>query len=319
MRSACFSIIISLLPLVAAHPVEKRQNALPPVISAQDASVLQLALYLEHLEQNLYHGGYNNFSEAQYTAAGFPAGFRDNINVIAQHEDTHAQTIATILSNAGYDPVPPCTYQFPTSTDPVSFVNTANMITTGGIGAYLGGGALLTDDPPLLTAASSILTVEARHDAYLRTGLGASPFPTAFDTALTAPFIYSLVQMFIVSCPRQLPIPVLPKLTLDAPKPPPNLQPPTPAGTQLKFSFDPATFFVKVDPSKPLYIGLINLVTNVTFVETASCGSGCVTAPVPEGVAGVAFAVLSTFSGGLNEDQLTKYGALTRPAEVVLS
>ncbi|KAI4213076.1 MAG: hypothetical protein LQ351_004230 [Letrouitia transgressa] len=319
MRSASFSIVLGLLPLVAAHPVEKRQNTLPPVVSAQDASVLQLALYLEHLEQSLYHGGYNNFSEAQYTAAGFPAGFRDNVNVIAQHEDTHAQTIATILSDAGYDPVPPCTYQFPTSTDPVSFVNTANMITTGGIGAYLGGGALLTDDPPLLTAASSILTVEARHDAYLRTGLGASPFPTAFDTALTAPFIYSLVQMFIVSCPRQLPITVLPKLTLDSPKPPPNLQPPTPAGTELKFSFDPVTFFVKADPSKPLYIGFINLVTNVTFVETTRSGPGSVTARVPEGLSGVAFAVLSTFSGGLNEDQLTQYGALTRPAEVVLS
>ncbi|KAI4271016.1 MAG: hypothetical protein LQ337_006312 [Flavoplaca oasis] len=312
------ALAFGLVSLAFAHPLEKRQNALPPVNSATDVSVLQLALYLENLELNLYTGGFVNFTDAEYTAAGFPPGFRDNVGVIADHEKTHAQTISTILTNAGESPVPPCSFKF-NYTDPVSFVNLANMITSNGIGAYLGGGALLTDNPELLTAASSILTVEARHDAYLRTGLGASPFPTAFDTAVTSVFAYNIAQMFIVSCPRQLPIIILPKLTFVSPPPPPNLQPPVPAGTPLQFTFDPSTFFVQVDPNAPLYIGLVNLVTNVIFVETTSCGIGCVTAPVPEGAAGVAFAVLTTFSGGLNENQLTEYGALAGPAEVVIS
>ena len=195
------------------------------------------------------------------------------------------------------------------------------MITSVGIGAYLGGGSLLTDDPALLTAASSILTVESRHDAYLRAGVGGSPFPNSFDTALTAVFAYNLAQMFIVSCPQQLPIIVLPKLTLEAPMPPSNLQPPTPAGTTLKFSYDPSAFFVKVDPNAPLYIGLINSVTNVTYTEVTSCGTGCATIPVPKGAAGAAFAVLTTFSGdaALSEDQLTQFGTLAGPAEVILS
>lgn len=193
------------------------------------------------------------------------------------------------------------------------------MITSVGIGAYLGGGSLLTDDPTLLTAASSILTVESRHDSYLRAGIGASPFPTSFDTALTAVFAYNLAQMFIVQCPQQLPITILPKLTFVSPAPPPNLQPPTPAGTLLKFTYDPSTFLVKVDPNAKLYIGLVNMITNVTFVETTSCGNGCVTAPVPQGAAGAAFAVLSTFNGGLNENQLSEFGTLAGPAEVVLS
>ncbi|KAL8778721.1 MAG: hypothetical protein Q9213_007274 [Squamulea squamosa] len=312
------AVAFGLLPLALSHPLEERQNALPPVISAQDESVVQLALYLEHLELSLYSGGFINFTDAEYTAAGFPPGFRENVGVIADHEKTHADTISTILRNAGKTPVPPCTYQFP-YTDPVSFVDLANMITSNGIGAYIGSGSLLTDNPELLTAASSILPVEARHDAYLRTGLGASPFPTAFDTAVTPVFAYNIAQMFIVSCPQQLPITILPKLTFVSPAPPPNLQPPVPAGTPLKFTFDPSSFFVKVDPNAPLYIGLVNLVTNVTFIETTSCGSGCVTAPVPKGAAGAAFAVLTTFNGGLNENQLTQFGALTRPAEVVLS
>ncbi|KAI4170934.1 MAG: hypothetical protein LQ343_004592 [Gyalolechia ehrenbergii] len=312
------ALAFALIPLAFSHPLEKRQNALPPVNSTIDASVLQLALYLEHLELNLYTGGFVNFTDADYTAAGFPPGFRENVGVIADHERVHASTISTILSNAGYTPVPPCSYKFPYN-DPRSFVNLANMITTVGIGAYLGGGSLLTDDPALLTAASSILTVESRHDAYLRTGIGASPFPTSFDTALTAVFAYNLAQMFVVSCPQQLPIPILPKLNFVSPAPPPNLQPPTPAGTTLQFTFDPSTFLVHVEPSAQLYIGLLNMITNVTFVETTSCGDGCVTAPVPEGAMGVAFAVLSTFNGGLNGNQLSEFGTLAGPAEVVLS
>lgn len=195
------------------------------------------------------------------------------------------------------------------------------MITSVGIGAYLGGGSLLIDNPVLLTAASSILTTEARHDAYLRAGVGASPFPTAFDTALNGTFAYNLAQMFIVRCPEQLPITILPKLTLEAPVPAPIPNPPTPAGSQLKFTYDPNTFFVKPDANTPLYIGLINMVTNITYTEVTSCGTGCAQIPVPEGAAGAAFAVLTTFNKdiALSEDQLTQFGTLAGPAEVILS
>lgn len=76
-------VAMASVPLAFSHPLEKRQNALPPVNSATDASVLQLALYLEHLEQNLYHGGFDNFTDAEYIADGFPPGFRENVGVIA--------------------------------------------------------------------------------------------------------------------------------------------------------------------------------------------------------------------------------------------
>lgn len=77
------ALAFGLVSLAFAHPLEKRQNALPPVNSATDVSVLQLALYLENLELNLYTGGFVNFTDAEYTAAGFPPGFRDNVGVIA--------------------------------------------------------------------------------------------------------------------------------------------------------------------------------------------------------------------------------------------
>ena len=76
--------LAGLVASAVAAPVAKRANTLPPVDSATDESVLQLALYLEHLELALYTGGYENFTDAEYTAAGFPAGFRENVGVIAQ-------------------------------------------------------------------------------------------------------------------------------------------------------------------------------------------------------------------------------------------
>ena len=84
MRFTTACVAAGVLGSTLAHPVEKRADTLPPVDSAMDESVLQLALYLEHLELSLYTGGYENFTDAQYTAAGFPPGFRENVGVIAQ-------------------------------------------------------------------------------------------------------------------------------------------------------------------------------------------------------------------------------------------
>ena len=84
MRFTTAFMAAGLLGSTFAHPLEKRANTLPPVDSATDMSVVQLALYLEHLEFSLYTGGYENFTDAQYTAAGFPPGFRENVAVIAQ-------------------------------------------------------------------------------------------------------------------------------------------------------------------------------------------------------------------------------------------
>lgn len=74
MQLSHILLALGLAPLALAHPLEKRQN-LPPVVSAADESVLQLALYLEHLEQSLYHGGFDNFTDAEYAAQGFPLAF----------------------------------------------------------------------------------------------------------------------------------------------------------------------------------------------------------------------------------------------------
>jgi len=84
MRFSTLALAVGLAQLAVAHPLEKRQNALPMAKSTADEMVLQLANYLENLEHELYTEGYERFTDAEYTAAGFPPGFRENVGVIAQ-------------------------------------------------------------------------------------------------------------------------------------------------------------------------------------------------------------------------------------------
>jgi len=314
--------VAALLPVVAALPLEGRQAAL----SQNDVAVLQLAHYLENLEFNLYTGGYNNFTDAQYLAAGFPEGFRDNIGLTASQEGVHRDTLASVLTSGGQTPLPACSYSFPYNS-PGSFVALANMITTVGIGAYLGGASLIMDNKDLLTSAAAILTVEARHDSYLRAGAKGSPFPTPFDTALPALWAYNLAHTFVTSCPMELPNPpfvLLPKLQLLTPydssavPDPAALQKPVAAGTTLTFKWDPSTFFVSVDPNAPLYVALINQNAPPMFMELTMTSAGEGTIALPANLGNAVFAVLTTFSGGLTSTDLANYGTLAGPQLVLV-
>ena len=74
---------LPLLALAATHPIQPHGILEKRALSDSDTAVLSLALFLEHVEYALYTGGYNSFTDDQYTAAGFPAGFRDNVGMIA--------------------------------------------------------------------------------------------------------------------------------------------------------------------------------------------------------------------------------------------
>ena len=79
MRFSTAAAALGLASLASAHPtIQKR------ALSTNDTNTLQLALFLEQLELHLYSGGCDNFTDDQYTAQGFPTGFRENVCVIAQ-------------------------------------------------------------------------------------------------------------------------------------------------------------------------------------------------------------------------------------------
>ena len=55
--------------------------------------------------------------------------------------------------------------------------------------------------PGILTVAAEIVTVEARHQTFIRTASKAAAIPSAFDTPLGIRAVFSLAAGFISSCP----------------------------------------------------------------------------------------------------------------------
>ena len=72
----------------------------------------------------------------------------------------------------------------------------ARVVEAVGVGAYLGGSVLI-EDPNILVAAASILTIEARHQSFLNILNGANAIPQAFDIALKPEQVLALAGGFI--------------------------------------------------------------------------------------------------------------------------
>ena len=104
------------------------------------------------------------------------------------------------LAQAGIQPVQACQYNFG-FTDAAGMVATAAVLENVGVSAYLGAAPLVSDGG-ILGTAGSILTVEARHQTFVRAATGAIAVPNAFDTPLGPRAVFSLAAPFIASCPE---------------------------------------------------------------------------------------------------------------------
>ncbi|KAJ6594507.1 ferritin-like domain-containing protein [Mycena capillaripes] len=192
-----YSILASAIVVFAFTQVV---NALPAKREITDPQVLNYALTLEHLEATFYKQSLDKFSDSDFIDAGYPEWTRSRFVQIRDHEVTHVTFLTTALETAGARAVDACEYSFPV-TDVDSFVNLAAILELVGTAAYTGG-AQFVDDKNYLTAAASILAVEARHEAWINSAVKqSSPWDTAFQTPLLPNPVYSLAAPFIKSCP----------------------------------------------------------------------------------------------------------------------
>lgn len=190
------------------------------------------ALTLEHLESAFYQQGFAQFPDSDFVALGLNAEQLADLKSIQLTEAAHVTVLNTAIISAGIQPVQACQYNF-------GFTTAAAMVATGGVlenvgvsacvhlslldlsthpHRYLGAASLLSD-VKVLTAAAQILTVEARHQTFVRTASKAAAIPSPFDTPLGVRQVFSLAAPFIVSCPEgsNLAITPFPKLTQTSP------------------------------------------------------------------------------------------------------
>ncbi|KAK8240404.1 ferritin-like domain-containing protein [Phyllosticta capitalensis] len=200
------------------------QGQAPSNNGLTDIDILNFALTAEHLESAFYAQGFAKFPAAQFKAAGLTDGDVQALQSIGNSESTHVSALLSAIASQGAEPVQPCTYQF-NFTDPKAMIATARTLEAVGLSAYLGAAPLI-QSRDVLNAATTIATIEARHQTLVRVASGAVPVPASFDTPLGPRAVFTLASSFIQSCPQGSNLNI-------APFPPIQFTTPAPgAGTQ---------------------------------------------------------------------------------------
>lgn len=171
-----------------------------------DVDILNFARTLEFLEARFYREGLDTIGEQglrcsePLQAVGGEAQARafDDLRVIQEHEEIHADVLGETVVDLGGEPVAEPEFDFGTATeDPVEFLATAAELEATGVGAYAGAAPLIENED-LIPPALSIHSVEARHTSFLNVLNGEIGFPNAFDEALTVDEVLERAGPFIV-------------------------------------------------------------------------------------------------------------------------
>ena len=140
---------------------------------AQDVRVLNLALLIEYVEAAFY---------AEARAKNVLSGeLRDFAAVVGAHEQRHLAFLKSALGSKARGK--PRLVFGKAVTDPDAFVKAAVALEDTSVAAYNGQAANLTRTA--LAAAAKIVSVEARHAAWIRTIAGKSPAADATDPSMT--------------------------------------------------------------------------------------------------------------------------------------
>jgi rubrerythrin len=157
-----------------------------PAVSApspeQDERIFNFALGLEYVQAAFY--------EQAVEAGGLSGELRRFAEAVGEQERGHVEYLRDALGEAAPDEP---TFDFgDVVTDEQHFVESAFVMEEAGVGAYIGQAANLT--VPGVAAAAPVISVEARHAAWIRAIRGENPAPSAADTPRTAAQVQAALE-----------------------------------------------------------------------------------------------------------------------------
>ncbi|XXH00473.1 hypothetical protein Hte_006818 [Hypoxylon texense] len=283
------------------YSLAKRQNAAAAALGLADVDILQFALTLEWLEASFYQQGFAMFADDQFKALGLNDIQLADLKGIGSSEQSHVGLLQSAIAQAGVQPVQPCQYNFG-FTDAAGMVATASILESVGISAYLGA-APLVSDTKILSTAASILTIEARHQSFIRIASGVAASPSPFDTPLGPKAVFSLAAPFITSCPggSNLILTAFPTLTMTSPAPVAGVMA-LAEGSMLNFQSDAA--------SGAAFCGFTNSAApGGTAFSPFSAATGCA---LPPNLAGTVYVTLTSAAPatGVLTDDITLAGPM---------
>jgi len=154
----------------------------------QDVSILNFALTLEFLEDTFYKEGLRNidFQNAELERV---------TRIVSNHESTHVRFLKLALKSAA---IKKPKFDFGDAvTNEAKFLATAQKLENTGVTAYLGQAGRIKQKS-VLTAAGTIVTIEARHAAKFNELNGDSFAPRSFDRPVSGRKIKAKIAPFIV-------------------------------------------------------------------------------------------------------------------------
>jgi len=118
---------------------------------------------------------------------------------LKDNETEHVDALTVAIKDLGGKPVKAPGVDFGKAfSSEKSFLKLAQTFENTGVGAYNGAGPLI-ESKDILAAAGSIVQVEARHAAAIRSMRGQPAAPTAFDQGLKMDEVLSAVKPFVKS------------------------------------------------------------------------------------------------------------------------
>ncbi|KAJ6192071.1 hypothetical protein J3E72DRAFT_380160 [Bipolaris maydis] len=264
----------------------------PPSIDA-----LKLALFLKNL-------GVWVFNESRLVEISSLSARQEGKSLaslvadIALQEQTQLKALRTLLIQSGNLDIPSCKYELPRNITELGFL----MVTLKSINLGVFMSMAETADRSVAILLSSIASVDAKHLALLSDYTNHNTSAQSFDTPATPAWAYNIALQYSQpgSCSVQLPLPILPRLTINN-----NTTAHVQPGTKVSVEWGAGTVYALDQVGKRAFVAWVNQVAQPIFTTLNMFDEESGDTMVPTSLAGTAFAVLTTQEGLTNIADVT--------------